>query len=194
MKKSVVKSAFVPGEGRLLALPGTLLFAMTTLHLKNLADLTSLQASVENKYVMFFWAEWHDPSRSGGQMQEIFSALAQKYSVIKFALVEAEMCPEISEKMSVTMVPTFFTCIGPKVINKLEGATPAALSKLVKELDEHDTNTVITAIEEEKQNEKKALFQRLDHLVKAAPVMLFMKGSTSQPRCGFSRQLVEILQ
>ena len=35
---------------------------------------------------------------------------------------------------------------------------------------------------------------RLAHLVKAAPVMLFMKGTPSVPQCGFSRQLVGILR
>ncbi|RAH73900.1 PICOT family protein [Aspergillus aculeatinus CBS 121060] len=41
---------------------------------------------------------------------------------------------------------------------------------------------------------KEALFARLAELVKAAPVMLFMKGTPSAPQCGFSRQLVGILR
>ena len=35
---------------------------------------------------------------------------------------------------------------------------------------------------------------RLSQLVKAAPAMLFMKGTPSAPQCGFSRQLVSILR
>jgi len=35
---------------------------------------------------------------------------------------------------------------------------------------------------------------RLANLVKAAPVMLFMKGTPSAPQCGFSRQLVSLLR
>jgi Grx4 family monothiol glutaredoxin len=42
--------------------------------------------------------------------------------------------------------------------------------------------------------EKEELFKRLEDLVKAAPVMLFMKGKPSAPQCGFSRQLVGILR
>ena len=38
------------------------------------------------------------------------------------------------------------------------------------------------------------LHTRLSELVKAAPVMLFMKGTPSAPQCGFSRQLVAILR
>lgn len=41
---------------------------------------------------------------------------------------------------------------------------------------------------------KEELHTRLSNLVKAAPVMLFMKGTPSAPQCGFSRQLVSILR
>ena len=39
-----------------------------------------------------------------------------------------------------------------------------------------------------------ALNARLAVLVKAAPVMLFMKGTPSSPQCGFSRQLAGLLR
>lgn len=38
------------------------------------------------------------------------------------------------------------------------------------------------------------LYSRLADLVKAAPVMLFMKGTPSAPQCGFSRQMVGLLR
>lgn len=38
------------------------------------------------------------------------------------------------------------------------------------------------------------LNKRLAELVKAAPVMLFMKGTPSAPQCGFSRTLVGLLR
>ncbi|KFY05126.1 hypothetical protein O988_00237, partial [Pseudogymnoascus sp. VKM F-3808] len=41
---------------------------------------------------------------------------------------------------------------------------------------------------------KEDLNKRLAELVKAAPVMLFMKGTPSAPQCGFSRQLVALLR
>jgi len=42
--------------------------------------------------------------------------------------------------------------------------------------------------------DREELNERLGNLVKAAPVMLFMKGTPSAPQCGFSRQLVSILR
>ena len=44
------------------------------------------------------------------------------------------------------------------------------------------------------EGQKEELDKRLGELVKAAPVMLFMKGTPSSPQCGFSRQLVGILR
>ena len=41
---------------------------------------------------------------------------------------------------------------------------------------------------------KEELWTRLGNLVKAAPVMLFMKGTPSAPKCGFSRQIVSMLR
>ena len=46
----------------------------------------------------------------------------------------------------------------------------------------------------ELKEDKEALHKRLSTLVKAAPVMLFMKGTPSAPQCGFSRQLVALLR
>ena len=44
------------------------------------------------------------------------------------------------------------------------------------------------------ESNKEELHARLSELVKAAPVMLFMKGTPSAPQCGFSRQTVGILR
>ena len=44
------------------------------------------------------------------------------------------------------------------------------------------------------QGDKEELNKRLAELVKAAPVMLFMKGTPSTPQCGFSRTLVGLLR
>ena len=45
-----------------------------------------------------------------------------------------------------------------------------------------------------KEGDTEELNKRLEELVKAAPVMLFMKGTPSTPQCGFSRQLVGLLR
>lgn len=44
------------------------------------------------------------------------------------------------------------------------------------------------------EGQAEELNKRLAELVKAAPVMLFMKGTPSSPQCGFSRTLVGLLR
>jgi Grx4 family monothiol glutaredoxin len=71
----------------------------------------------------------------------------------------------------------------------------------VPRAESNSTNGVTTAatmatdpIAVPPENAKEALFTRLADLVKAASVMLFMKGTPSAPQCGFSRQIVGILR
>ena len=58
-----------------------------------------------------------------------------------------------------------------------------------------DNDDPVTAPEmSSTEGQKEDLDKRLGELVKAAPVMLFMKGTPSTPQCGFSRQLVSLLR
>ena len=43
-------------------------------------------------------------------------------------------------------------------------------------------------------SKQQALQTQLDTLVHSAPVMLFMKGTPKEPRCGFSAKVVDALQ
>jgi len=64
-----------------------------------------------------------------------------------------------------------------------DGATAAIDATAAKEEEPH--------MEEKK--EEKSLDDKLKQLINRHRVMLFMKGIPSSPRCGFSRQIVEIL-
>ena len=70
-------------------------------------------------------------------------------------------------------------------------------SRTTKDLSGYAPNSAdpVTAPEmSDGQADRDELNKRLEGLVKAAPVMLFMKGTPSSPQCGFSRQLVGILR
>jgi Grx4 family monothiol glutaredoxin len=66
----------------------------------------------------------------------------------------------------------------------------AAVSSGTKEVSGHTPATT----DSPSATSKEELHSRLTNLVKAAPVMLFMKGTPSAPQCGFSRQIVGILR
>ena len=40
--------------------------------------------SENSRVCLFFWAAWHEPSRPGGQMDMVASALAQMHSNVSF--------------------------------------------------------------------------------------------------------------
>ncbi|KAF2435626.1 thioredoxin [Tothia fuscella] len=67
----------------------------------------------------------------------------------------------------------------------------------VKDLSAHKTGPADPSTAPEfssGEKSKEETFKRLEGLVKAAPVMLFMKGTPSSPQCGFSRQTVALLR
>lgn len=81
----------------------------------------------------------------------------------------------------------------------LEATAPAQPNGATNNLSQHapsgsDPARAPQDSSETTQSSKEELDTRLGNLVKAAPVMLFMKGTPSAPQCGFSRQLVSILR
>ena len=53
--------------------------------------------------------------------------------------------------------------------------------------------TIVTPIERPQGNEKMSIEQFIDNEVKSNDVVLFMKGTPQFPQCGFSGQVVQIL-
>ena len=89
-----------------------------------------------DKVVVFFFAEWHEPSKSGGQMDSVCTLLANQYPAIKFVKVEAEKIPTMSEKFKISAVPTFVLLHGNNIYLKIEGDNPAELNKSIGKLNE----------------------------------------------------------
>ena len=96
-------------------------------------------------------------------------------------------------------VPTFLFFKNGKVIKRIEGAKAADVTKAVKNLASQKStgparpppsSTVAeTPVHQETPDELNA---RLKKIINLSPVMLFMKGDPAAPKCGFSRQTVEM--
>lgn len=154
-------------------------------------DLTSLEQTREflkssKKSVLFFWASWQDVSARSSNLQEVFAALAQKYAKhsVSFGLVEAEAVPEVSELYEISVVPTFLSFAGEKLNEKLESFELEKVNLLLKKLSN---------VQEEIVQPEVSLNDRLHALINSSQVKLFMKGNPETPRCGFSKQIIEIL-
>ncbi|KAJ3682203.1 hypothetical protein LUZ60_014776 [Juncus effusus] len=142
--------------------------------------------------VLHFWASWCEASK---QMDQIFSHLAADHPHALFYRVEAEEQPEISEAYSVAAVPFFVFCKEGKTVDTLEGANPSALTEKVSKVV-GSTPTISTPNVETPPTEglNANLKSRLDQLVNSSPFFLFMKGTPDEPKCKFSRKVVEILK
>lgn len=139
---------------------------------------------------------------------------------VSFISLNAEELPDISEDYDVTAVPFVVLVRGGEVLDAISGSDAARVRDAVESFAgrgasdggavgapksqippplsatprEDNAPTTATQAPISAEQSKQALFARLEELVKAAPVMLFMKGSPSAPQCGFSRTLVGILR
>lgn len=174
-----------------------------------------LDLGTKSKAVLFFFASWHDGC---GALETILSALsgtAFDEDNLFFGKVDAEEVSELTEEFQVTSVPTILLLNNSTtVVERLEGGVePAQVTMAVQRLisassssssgvaatttpgnsnadgSQETTVSATTTIDPEK-----ALNERLDRLIRGDAVMLFMKGVPTAPRCGFSRQAVELLQ
>ena len=162
----------------------------------SLVEVTSpkLDFGGKKKAVLLFMASWHEGC---APLQAILSALAGTAPDIFFAKIDAEEVSDLSDEYQVTMVPTIILWNNGKVVEKIEGGVDASqLTQAVQRLISatESTGTVAKTSTTTTADPEKQLTERLDRLIKSDTVMLFMKGVPSAPRCGFSRQAVEILQ
>jgi len=159
--------------------------------------------------VVSFHAPWAAPCV---QMAAVLSTLASEYPVTEplstsWVSINAEELSDISEAYNVTAVPFLVLIRNGQVLETVSGSsavkvrnaieTHASKTRTPTQSSSADTAANATAevsTEEDPEKKKQELFKRLADLVKAAPVMLFMKGTPSEPKCGFSRQIVNILR
>ena len=152
-----------------------------------------------------FHAPWAEPC---AQMAKVLSTLASDYPVTdplgtKWVSVNAEELSDVSEAYDVTAVPFLVLLRNGKVVETISGSSAVKVRTAIETHAQTSGPAPSTttgangdvagsAVDPAKQKEE--LFKRLGDLVKAAPVMLFMKGTPSSPQCGFSRQMVGILR
>ncbi|KZC03742.1 PREDICTED: glutaredoxin 3 [Dufourea novaeangliae] len=137
--------------------------------------------------VIHFHAPWADQCSQINDVISEMSKLAQ-YKGIRFAKIEAEKVPDVSLKAGITAVPTVILAKNDTIVDRIDGANPSAIAEKVKQ---HCANKDSVPVEACKLKEN--LNDRLKKLVNQAPCMLFMKGNPANPRCGFSRTIVSLL-
>lgn len=154
------------------------------------------------KTVLLFGAAWHEACVEGGAMEQVLEVLAEAQPTLAFGRVDAEANPVLTATYEVTAVPTFLLLNEELVaVEKVVGLEDAAkVTMAVQRLVHNSTATTTTSTTTNggpttaAADKPEPLSQRLDRLIRSAPVMIFIKGTPTAPLCGFSRQIVELLQ
>uniref|UniRef100_A0A672G555 Glutaredoxin 3 n=1 Tax=Salarias fasciatus TaxID=181472 RepID=A0A672G555_SALFA len=149
-----------------------------------------LSAAGNRLAVVHFQAAW---APQCGHMNEVLAELARETPQAAFLRLEAEALPEVSERYQVSSVPTFVFFRAGRPVDRLDGAHAPELTKKLRRLAESGGEAPPGA-PGAPAAPAPDLEQRLKKLIRAAPVMLFMKGAPQEPRCGFSRQMVALLR
>ncbi|OLL26486.1 Monothiol glutaredoxin-4 [Neolecta irregularis DAH-3] len=147
--------------------------------------------------VLYFWADWAAPCK---QMDQVFSELSAKHPDISFGRIEAEELGDITERFDVSAVPFFVILKNNEKVATVSGVNPIELTAALGKFSSLSTIPPAQKVDYTSSPDKdfaqgeEDLDTRLGKLVKAASVMLFMKGTPAQPQCGFSRQIIQILR
>jgi len=155
-------------------------------------------------------------------MSAVVRELAAKYSTLLVLEIEQDSeshseerqqdMADIAETFGIEAVPTFILLRGHTLLSRIDGAdaqaltkavalhatsktVPAALSKTDRQPAPPSSSVMdVDGADDEGEESKEQLFERLRGIMASAPVMLFMKGTPDTPRCGFSRTVVGILR
>jgi thioredoxin 1 len=85
------------------------------------------------RVVIDFWAEWCEPCKA---MQPKFDKLAETHDRIAFASLNIDSFPDTADAFGVRSIPTFLCFKDGQVVDTVLGASPAALTKAVKAMED----------------------------------------------------------
>uniref|UniRef100_T1IHG2 Thioredoxin domain-containing protein n=1 Tax=Strigamia maritima TaxID=126957 RepID=T1IHG2_STRMM len=146
-------------------------------------------SSKGNLLVVHFWTSWAPQCK---QITEILQLISkdQALSSVVILEVEAENIPALSLKYNINAVPTCLLIKNNKEVARINGANVPEINKKIKE--NCQIGFVLPSPSFSEQSEKD-LNTRLNALIRQADCVLFMKGTANEPRCGFSKSIIEIL-
>jgi Grx4 family monothiol glutaredoxin len=137
------------------------------------------------------WAKQHS-----AQINDVVEELIKsKLHNSKALQVSVDALPELAQKYQIDCVPTVVLFAKQSPVDKVEGVGIPALVNKVNEVSiKHFPLTAsLDGVSKQVAPAKVALEDRLKQLIEKAPLMIFIKGNRDAPRCGFSKQLVELL-
>uniref|UniRef100_A0A9J2PSC1 Glutaredoxin domain-containing protein n=1 Tax=Ascaris lumbricoides TaxID=6252 RepID=A0A9J2PSC1_ASCLU len=138
--------------------------------------------------VVHFAAKWVDVC---ARLDSILGELHDELKSFKCARIEAEQVPEVSLEFSIQAAPTLLLFKAGKEVDRINGFNPGGIKAAILK---HSAGHRVCATAKKTAVSKEALNERLRALINKSRLVIFMKGTPEQPRCGFSRQAVELLR
>ncbi|KAI8870185.1 putative thioredoxin-like 2 variant 3, partial [Ramicandelaber brevisporus] len=145
---------------------------------------------------LYFWADFAAQCK---QIDAVAAELAAKHPNLTIVRIAAEDHEDIAEAHEISAVPTVVFVRNGAALDRVEGANATELARLAaKYAPAAATTTASNTASPSASSPESApavdLNTRLSELIRRAPLMIFIKGTPAAPRCGFSRQLVSLLQ
>ncbi|XP_078421025.1 glutaredoxin 3 isoform X2 [Cetorhinus maximus] len=119
-------------------------------------------------------------AESASQFQEVLDRAKRSLVVVHFWATWAPQCLQMNDVMT-ELSKEYPHVTFVKNCQKIDRVDGAHAPDLTKKVQQHG------------ETAKQDLNDQLRKLLNSAPCMLFMKGTPQEPRCGFSRKIVEIL-
>jgi Grx4 family monothiol glutaredoxin len=145
--------------------------------------------------VVHFYASWCEPCAA---MDALMTELAKAHAgSASFARCDAEAVEDVCEREGVSSVPYFVFTRDGRRVDAHEGADAAVVTNKTKQFFPRTAamaTMATTAMTTTTTATSDALNARLKSLIESQPVVVFMKGHPDEPKCGFSRKVVEALK
>lgn len=138
----------------------------------------------EKPILVLFWASWDENS---SLLKNMMAEMPQAYTKVQLAYVDCDES-ELVDVLDIDTVQTIAVIhpdLAIKPVEKKTGVKPEQLTELVQGLNRQ--------YEEWYEAEKKKAFRDIESHLNTHPFFIFVKGSKEQPRCKFTRKLVETL-
>lgn len=138
--------------------------------------------------VFVFYSEANEESK---RYLAKLAKLKTTYNVdgVKWFTLAAERCPETFKQFRVEAVPTvIFTQTDRKVLVRIDGQSTSPAQVL---------DSLMATAEQFQENfrrEKSKWHPKIESILNSCPVIVFMKGTPQAPKCGFTEQMLEVLQ
>ncbi|XP_003740772.1 glutaredoxin-3 [Galendromus occidentalis] len=134
------------------------------------------------------------------QMDDVIREIIRDHPRVRFFKIDvsSEETRRIAAIWSIQKVPAFILTWGAHFVQTITGADPRTLLNKIYKLEQRMEAIRLGerphAVPIDSSESEDSLEARLKKLVESSRVMVFLKGTPDYPKCGGSRQMVEILQ